>query len=320
MAVFSVKWAPQVVDAVGDALVTLGAATSGDVARSARRAHDDVASILASLREAGYVTVEDVDGPFGEDGGKWSLTDAGRAHVVQELQEGRARILELEQCVANGLAQWDLTLDYLDPLGEMLPDIEGWSHYDWRTMASAVLAGPGVDPAPLRKRERDPKVNGPAPVYIDDGATAGTPLVLWTTFKLDDIEFKVSHGGKSPIWINGVSIFQPGDPAGVEDEVPADAPPDPDDNHWGWQTPDDGEPWPDIRLFHVGDGFPTEWPDENAPWLWPGERPWVHHGDDDDRAVHRHVRLFGREVFAYSSTRSAPGWFRDLILSRWVRR
>lgn len=327
MPVFSVKWADSCVNAVLDSVLTHGAATSGDISRTAKMAHDDVASILASMREAGWVTLDDTEGGFGEEGGKWSLTQAGRQTYVKELQEHRDRVSELEQCVADGLRRWDLTLDYIDPLGELLPDLDGWEHYEWRTRAAAVLAGPGVEPAPPRKRERDVAVHGPAPVFVAEGGDPEPHPFYFTRLTIEGVEMKVTHGGQSPIWVNGVSIYQPNDgplepDPMLGDGIPADPPPEADGNHWTFDFGDDAMPWPPFsRLLTNGViGFPRSFPDEDAPWVWPEERSWVRHGDADDRNVHRHVRLFGREVFAYSSTRSAPGWFRDVILSRLVRR
>lgn len=301
MPVFSVKWAPALVDAVTDALLASGPALAGDLKADGCR-YDELLSILGSLRDAGYVALDDTDGPYGEEGGRWSLTAAGRAQAVQELQEHRSRVSELEQCVADGLRRWDLTLDYIDPLGELLPDLDGWEHYEWRTRAAAVLAGPGVEPAPLRKRERDPEVHGPAPVYVADGADPEPAPFHFTVITVDGVKVKVTHGGQAPIWINGTSIYQPnnGPPAldpKLGESAPADAPDD--GNHW---SVPDGQPWPE---------FPATWPDPDAAWAWPEA--------DAERSVVRTVQVLGREVARYTSTRRAPGRFRDAILRR-VRR
>lgn len=296
MAVFSVQWAPSLVDAVTDALIKHGSATSGDVARSAKHSHDDVLGILRGLSDAGYACLSGTDGPFGEEGGSWSLTAAGRAEVVAELREARQRILTLEQCIADGLRRWDLTLDYVDPLGELLPDMEGWEHYEWRTAASQVLAG-DAPAAPLRKRERDPEVHGAQPLFVADGSDPEPEPVYFSVLGVEGVKVKITHSGQSPLWINGVSVYQP-------DNGPAYPEPalDNDDaiREFSWVEPDAA--WPDGVL-------PSEFPDPDARWTWPGP-------DDGERRVVRTVRVFGREVLSYTSTRRSPGRIRDALLKR----
>lgn len=126
--VISVVYAPPLVDDVCDAVARLGAATSGDISRSANRPHDDTAGVLAGLADAGYVRLADTDGPHGVAGGLWSFTQAGRTKFVDELVEARKRVAELEAAIAA-----PVTLAPSTPMSDQWPDPNAewvWSKVD----------------------------------------------------------------------------------------------------------------------------------------------------------------------------------------------
>lgn len=113
----SVVWAPVLVEAVCDALVFHGEATSGDIARTAEQPHSQVVGVLESLAEAGYARSTIA----AESHGLWSLTQAGRTVVRDGRVNARARIAELEAAIAAPVTIAPATpmpSDWPDPTAE----------------------------------------------------------------------------------------------------------------------------------------------------------------------------------------------------------
>ncbi len=64
--------------------------------------------------------------------------------LMQERDEAFGEIESLRRLIADGLEAFRLTKEYVnipDEHGQvLLPDIPGWSHFDWTERARATLA------------------------------------------------------------------------------------------------------------------------------------------------------------------------------------
>ena len=63
--------------------------------------------------------------------------------VIEERNAARAELAALRALVADGIEAFRLTKEYVNVPDEhgfvLLPDVPGWSHWDWTVKARAVL-------------------------------------------------------------------------------------------------------------------------------------------------------------------------------------
>lgn len=82
----------------------------------------------------------------GNDSGPWFSSVVHECCEKATIQQDRADALEA--LVADGIEAFRFTKEYLNVPDEngfvTLPDIEGWSHFDWTQRARAALAEEGA--------------------------------------------------------------------------------------------------------------------------------------------------------------------------------
>lgn len=65
------------------------------------------------------------------------------AELRDQRNAARAEVAALRECIAQGIEAFRLTKEYVNVPDEngfvLLPDVEGWSHWDWTLKARAAL-------------------------------------------------------------------------------------------------------------------------------------------------------------------------------------